>query len=139
VTSGCANPAVSLGITCFSASLEVSLYLAYITAQAFGWNWGQNQRPSQDARFSFTYTIVILFSSLLMLAGIDPLKLTLFTMALTALILPFDIAPLLLLMNDEAYLGKYRNGWLSNAVVILVIGLVFLVALVAIPLEIIGG
>jgi Mn2+/Fe2+ NRAMP family transporter len=130
--------AVSLGITCFSASLELNLYLAYITAQAFGWNWGQNQRPSHDARFSFTYTIVILLASLLMLVGIDPLKLTLFTMALTALILPFDIAPLLLLMNDEVYLRGYRNGWLSNTVV-LVIGLVFVVALVAIALEIIGG
>ncbi|MEH2121518.1 MAG: hypothetical protein V7K46_25830 [Nostoc sp.] len=42
-------------------------------------------------------------------------------------------------MNDELYVGKYRNGWISNSVVIFTIALTFVLAIVAIPLEIIGG
>jgi Mn2+/Fe2+ NRAMP family transporter len=131
--------AASLGISCFGASLEVGLDQAYITAQAFGWNWGESQKPKREARFSLTYTVMILLSSLLMVAGIDPLQLTLFTMALTAAILPLVIVPFLVLMNDERYMGKHRNGWVSNGVVVFVIGLAFVLAVVAIPLEIIGG
>ncbi len=60
-------------------------------------------------------------------------------MALTAVILPLVIIPFLILMNDERYLGKHRNGWISNAVILFIIGLTFVLAIVAIPLEIIGG
>jgi Mn2+/Fe2+ NRAMP family transporter len=129
----------SLGITCLGAALEVSLDIGYIVSQAFGWNWSENQPPQEDARFSTTYTVCIFAASLLMLARIDPLKLTLFTMALTALILPLVIIPFLILMNDEHYLGKHRNGFISNTVIIFIIGLTFILAVVAIPLGILGG
>jgi Mn2+/Fe2+ NRAMP family transporter len=131
--------AASLGITCFGAALEVGLDQAYVTAQALGWNWGESQTPKEDARFSMTYTVFIFAASLLMLFGIDPLTLTIFTMALTAVILPLVILPFLILMNDENYLGEHRNGFISNSVVILIILLAFVLAIVAIPLEIFGG
>ncbi|WP_375506967.1 NRAMP family divalent metal transporter [uncultured Nostoc sp.] len=131
--------AASLGIACFGASLEVSLDTAYIVAQAFGWNWGENLKPKDAARFSLVYTVFVFLASLLMVFGIDPLQLTLFSMAITAVILPPVIIPFLVLMNDELYVGEYRNGWISNSVVIFTIALTFVLAIVAIPLEIIGG
>ncbi len=131
--------AASLGIACFGAALEVTLDTAYIVAQAFGWNWGENLKPKDAARFSLVYTVFVFLASLLMVFGIDPLQLTLFSMAVTALILPPVIIPFLVLMNDESYVGKHRNGWISNSVVIFVIALSFVLAIVAIPLEIIGG
>jgi len=33
----------------------------------------------------------------------------------------------------------YRNGWFSNAVVIVIIGIAFILAVVSIPLQIFGG
>ncbi|MEH1839435.1 MAG: divalent metal cation transporter [Nostoc sp.] len=131
--------AASLGIACFGAALEVSLDTAYIVAQAFGWNWGENLKPKDAARFSLVYTVFVFLASLLMVFGIDPLQLTLFSMAITAVILPPVIIPFLVLMNDELYVGKYRNGWISNSVVIFTMALTFVLAIVAIPLEIIGG
>lgn len=131
--------AASLGIACFGAALEVSLDTAYIVAQAFGWNWGESLKPKDAARFSLVYTVFVFLASLLMVFGIDPLQLTLFSMAITAVILPPVIIPFLVLMNDELYVGKYRNGWISNSVVIFTIALTFVLAIVAIPLEIIGG
>lgn len=131
--------AASLGIACFGASLEVTLDTAYIVAQALGWNWGENVKPKEAARFSLVYTVFVFLASLLMVFGIDPLQLTLFSMAITTLILPPVIIPFLVLMNDESYVGKHRNGWISNGVVIFSIALAFILAIVAIPLEFLGG
>jgi Mn2+/Fe2+ NRAMP family transporter len=131
--------AVSLGVACFGAALQVSLDTAYITAQAFGWNWGENLHPKEAARFSLIYTAFVFSSSLLMAVGIDPLQLTLFSMALTALLIPLAIVPFLVLMNDREYVGDHRNGWSSNTVVIFTVGLGFILALVAIPLVVLGG
>ncbi|HET8612203.1 MAG TPA: divalent metal cation transporter [Sphingomonas sp.] len=131
--------AVSLGITCFGACMEQALETGFIVSQALGWNWGQNKRPVKAARFTMAYTLSIAASSLLMVVGIDPLKLTLFSMALTAVMLPLVVAPLLVIMNDRHYLGEHTNGWLTNIVVGLIIGLTFVMALVAIPLEYLGG
>ncbi|NEU73131.1 divalent metal cation transporter [Hassallia byssoidea VB512170] len=131
--------AASLGIACFGAALEVTLDTAYIVAQAFGWNWGENLKPKEAARFTFVYTVFVFLASLLMVFGVDPLQLTLFSMAITAVILPPVIIPFLVLMNDKLYVGKYRNGWISNSVIIFTIVLAFVLALVAIPLEILGG
>ena len=55
--------------------------MAYTSAQTFGWNWGENLDPREDARFCLTYTGAILTAALLILFGVDPLKLTLFSMA----------------------------------------------------------
>jgi hypothetical protein len=42
-------------------------------------------------------------------------------------------------MNDYSYVRVYRNGWISNAVVLSIIGLAFVLAVVTIPLQIFGG
>ncbi len=131
--------AATLGIACLGAALEICLDTAYIVAQVFGWNWGQDQPPKEAARFNLVYTVFVFLASLLMAIGIDPLQLTLFSAALTAVILPLEIFPFIVLMNDERYVGKYRNGWLSNSVVIVTIALAFILAIVAIPLQVIGG
>lgn len=131
--------AVSMGIACLGAALEVALSLAYSTAQTFGWNWGKDLDPREDSRFSLVYTGGIALSVLVIAVGVDPLKLTLFTMALNAAVLPFVVGPFLLLMNDRKLLGRYANGFVSNAVVVVVILIAFVLAIVSIPLTIAGG
>jgi hypothetical protein len=49
------------------------------------------------------------------------------------------VVPFLFLMNDARYVGDYRNGWMSNFAVILIVCLGFVLALVTIPLQILGG
>jgi len=130
---------VSLGVACFGAALEISLAIAYMIAQGFGWDWGENKRPREAARFSLVYTVTVFLASLLMVVGVDPLKLTNFSMALTAATLPLATVPFLVLMNDEAYVKDHRNGWFSNLVVLVIIVLSGILAVVAVPLEILGG
>jgi Mn2+/Fe2+ NRAMP family transporter len=130
---------VSLGVACLGAALEVALGLAYVVAQGFGWNWGEDQRPRDDARFSSVYTLALVLAAPILLAGVDVLGLTNVAMALTAATLPLSIAPFLVLMNDRSYLGRHRNGWLGNAVVMGIVAIAFVLAVVSIPLEVAGG
>lgn len=129
----------ALFIACFGAALEIALQLGYLVAQGFGWRWGENLPPREAARFALIYTVALPLAALVIAAGIDPLKLTVMSMALTAVSLPVTVVPLLVLMNDPQYLNEYTNGWFSNAAVLAVSLIVCLVALVAIPLQVFGS
>lgn len=131
--------AMSMLFACLGAALEISLAIAYFFAQGFGWNWSEDLTPSRDARFCFTYTIIIMVAAIPLLLGVDPIKVTIISMALTSATLPLAIVPFLFLMNDPIYLGKHRNGWVSNTVVAMIVLISFVLALISIPLEIIGG
>ncbi len=96
-------------------------------------------KPQDEARFSFLYTLVIFLASVLMLIDIDPLKLTIISMALTAASLPLAAVPFLALMNDKNYVREYTNGPISNFVVLFIIALAFILAIVTIPLEFVGS
>jgi Mn2+/Fe2+ NRAMP family transporter len=131
--------AAAMLVACLGAALEISLAIAYFFAQGFGWSWSQDLVPSKNARFCFTYTIIILVATVPLLLGVDPIKVTMMSMALTAATLPLAIFPFLFLMNDPIYLGEYRNGWVSNSIVAVIIVISFVLALISIPLEITGG
>ncbi len=129
----------SLAVACFGAALEISLATAYLIAQGFGWDWGENRRPQDAVRFSLVYTATVFLAPVLLLVGVDPLKLTNFSMALTAMTLPLATLPFLVLMNDKHYVKEYGNGWVGNNVVIAIVMLSFVLAVITLPLEIFGG
>ena len=131
--------AAGLGTACFGASLQVALNLSYLFAQGFGWNWSENLKPHEDARFALIYTLAIPLGAVLVVVLGDPLQITTFSMALNALLAPVIVFPLLILMNDRHYLREHRNGVVGNVLVSAVVVIAFLIALVAIPLEILGG
>ncbi|WP_192243085.1 Nramp family divalent metal transporter [Mesorhizobium silamurunense] len=129
----------SLGVACIGATLEIALQQAYLVAQGFGWTWGEDRKPHEDPAFCGVYTLALLLAAIPITLGLDPLKLTIFSMAVTAASLPLTVVPFLILLNDERYIGEHRNGLISNAAVIFIIALGFVLALVAIPLQIFGG
>jgi len=129
----------SLAIACLGATLEISLALAYLVAQGLGWNWGEDLEPRDDARFSLSYTLIVAAAMLFVLVGVDPLKLTEISMALTAASLPVGVFPFLILMNDKKYLQTHTNGYVGNAVVLAISVMAAVLAIVSIPLEIVGS
>jgi Mn2+/Fe2+ NRAMP family transporter len=131
--------ASSLAIGCVGAALEIGLDVSYIAAQCLGWNWSENQRPKDEARFAMVYTIAIAVAIVPSLIGINPLQLTMFSMVITALALPLVIGPLVVIMNDREYLKTHTNGWIGNVAVTTVLALAFVLAAVAIPAQIMGG
>jgi Mn2+/Fe2+ NRAMP family transporter len=130
---------VSLAIGCFGAALEVALNLGYLIAQTLGWNWGENEVPRRNARFCCTYTLFLVPATLVILLGVDPLRLTLVTMAVTVIALPLVVFPLLFIMNDDHYLGPHTNGRLANLIVATIVVAGAVMALLTLPLEIAGG
>jgi Mn2+/Fe2+ NRAMP family transporter len=129
----------ALGIACIGATLEITLALSYLVAQGFGWSWGENLPPRKDARFAVTYIALIVAGTLFVILGMDLLKLTQIAMALTAASLPVGVFPFIILMNDKTYLGTHTNGRFGNAVVMFISALAAVLAIVSIPLEIVGG
>jgi len=129
----------SLGIACLGATLEVTLSLAYFIAQSLGWNWGKDVAPADDARFRLGYKLLIVLATPIVALGIDPLKITILAMALTATMLPLGTFPFLILMNDKQYLHEHTNKPLGNILVLVISILAAVLGVVSIPLEIIGG
>jgi Mn2+/Fe2+ NRAMP family transporter len=128
-----------LFVTCLGASLECVLALSYNIAQGFGWEWGENKKPVEAARFNLVIVGVLLISFLIGLCGFDPLKLALFASTVIALFLPISLLPFLVIMNDPQYLGKKINSRWINFAVLAILVLAFVVAVVSIPLELLTG
>ena len=129
----------ALCITCFGATLEITLSVAYLIAQGFGWAWSENARPGTDSRFTVAWSAVLIGAALPIAAGLDPLALTNISMVLTAASLPVTVIPLFIIMNDRDVLMTHVNGPFTN----IALGVYSLLALVllfaAIPLQLMGG
>jgi Mn2+/Fe2+ NRAMP family transporter len=107
--------------------------------QGLGWNSTENEAPAREARFSMVYTIALVLAAVPLLFGVDPLKVTNIAMALTSATLPLAIIPFLILMNDPDYLEDKTNGIIGNSVVVVVMLMSFVLAIVSIPLQVLGG
>ncbi len=131
--------AASFFIGCLGAILEIALAVAYMTSQGLGWRWGQDREPRKVPRFVLVYTVLLALAPWLIVVGVSPLKVTSLSMALTAATLPVAIIPFIVLMNDPVYAGKHTNGWIGNFVVIVTIVMACILAVVTIPLQLLGG
>ena len=131
--------ALSLGIGCFGAAVEIALNAGYVFAQVLGWPWGANKPRRSATRFAMTFTFVLGVALAVALLGFDPLRLTMISVALTVVVMPALILPFLVLMNDQAYVKTHTNGPLLNGFLALATVLGALLALVVVPLELFGG
>ena len=131
--------AASLGIGCFGAAVELSLNAGYVLSQAFGWSWGANKPRREVARFTTAFTVVLLVAIAIGLLGFDPLRLTLFSVALTVVIMPIVVLPFLVLMNDEKFVKQHKSTAVGNVVLAALVIVGAVMAIVVIPLEWFGG
>jgi Mn2+/Fe2+ NRAMP family transporter len=131
--------AAVLFITCLGASFECSLALSYNIAQGFGWEWGENKKPVDAARFNLVIVVFLLIAFIIGSLGFDPLQLALFASTVIALFLPISLLPFLVIMNDPQYLGDKINGRWTNIAVLAVLLIAFVVAVVSIPLTLLAG
>jgi len=131
--------AMALGVGCLGAAVEIALNTGYVLAQAFGWTWGADKKRREAARFSAAFTVVLLAALGVALTGFDPLRLTLVSVALTVVIMPFVVLPFIVLMNDRELVKQHTSGPIGNAVLATLTILGAILALIVIPLEILGG
>jgi Mn2+/Fe2+ NRAMP family transporter len=136
---GIALFAVTLGVTCLGATMEIALSISYMFGQGLGWHSSENGKPVEEARFSTVYTLIIFLASIPIVLGVNPIKVTEISMALEAAILPVAVIPFLILMNDRDYLGDHTNKLVGNTVVVLITLMAFALAITAVPLQLLGG
>ena len=125
----------------FGAALETALSSGYCIAQYFGWQWGKYVRPREAARFHLVVAVTVLIGSIFLMTGIDPVKVTEYSIVLSAAALPLTYFPILVVANDRDYMGDKVNGRLLNTVGTVYLVLIVAIALATIPLMIItkGG
>jgi len=131
--------AAALAIGCFGAAIEIALNAGYLLAQSFGWTWGVEKPRAKAARFTMAFSLMLAASTVIALSGVDPLRMTMISVALTVVLAPLIVLPLLVLMNDRRYVGAHTNGAVGNGVLAIVSLAAAVMALVVIPLEIMGG
>jgi Mn2+/Fe2+ NRAMP family transporter len=125
----------------FGAALETGLSAGYTLAQYFGWQWGKYVRPRQASRFHLVVIVTLIAGALWGMTGVDPVKVTEYSIVLSAAALPLTYFPILVISNDPSYMGTDTNGRALNAVATVYLVILLLVALATIPLMIItkGG
>jgi Mn2+/Fe2+ NRAMP family transporter len=120
----------------FSAALETALSAGYTVAQFFGWQWGKYVRPREASRFHLVVLLSIVVAVGLVLTTIDPIKLTEYSIVLSAAALPLTYFPILVVANDPSYVGESTNSRLTNAVGFAYLVLLLVVSIATIPLMI---
>jgi Mn2+/Fe2+ NRAMP family transporter len=139
---GLALAIIGIFAATFGAALETALSAGYVAAQYFGWPWGKHEAPRDASRFHVVVLLTVLGSAMFGLTGIDPVKVTEYSIVLSAAALPLTYFPILVIANDVRYMGPdHTNGRFLNALATVYLILLALVAIAVIPLIIItkGG
>jgi Mn2+/Fe2+ NRAMP family transporter len=138
---GLAVVLVGIFAATFGAALETALSAGYIVSQYLGWSWGKYVRPRQASRFHLVVLLSIGAGLLFGLTGVDPVKVTEYSIVLSAAALPLTYFPILVIANDPSYMGDKTNGRALNAVASVYLVILIVVSIITIPLMVItkGG
>jgi Mn2+/Fe2+ NRAMP family transporter len=131
---GLAAVLVGIFAATFGAALETGLSAGYSVSQYLGWQWGKYVRPREASRFHLVVVLAILGATLFALSGVDPVKVTEYSIVLSAAALPLTYFPILVIANDPDYMGDRTNGRLANSLGTLFLVLVVVAAVAAVPL-----
>jgi Mn2+/Fe2+ NRAMP family transporter len=121
----------------FGAALETSLSAGYTISQYFGWQWGKLHRPRDASRFHLVVLVSIGVAMLVALTAVDPVKVTEYSIVLSAAALPLTYFPILVVANDPDYMGDKVNGRFGNAIGSVYFVILIVISLATIPLMII--
>ena len=128
---------VGIAFAVSGAAIDTAFSGAYNIAQFFGWEWGKYRHNAGAPRFTIAWIVMLALAFGIVITGVNPIQITEFAVIFSVVALPFTYLPILLVANDRTYMGRDRNGRLSNGLGIFYLGVIVLVALAAIPLLVI--
>jgi Mn2+/Fe2+ NRAMP family transporter len=105
-------------------------------SQYFGWQWGKLVRPRDAARFHLVVLVSLFVAVVIGVTAVDPIKVTEYSIVLSAAALPLTYFPILVVANDRTYMGDEVNGPVKNAIATFYMVVLTVVALATIPLMI---
>jgi Mn2+/Fe2+ NRAMP family transporter len=120
----------------FGAALETALSCGYTVSQYFGWQWGKLVAPRDASRFHLVVVVAVFVAAVVGVSAVDPIKVTEYSIVLSAAALPLTYFPILVVANDRTYMGEQVNGRVQNAIASFYMVVLTVVALATIPLMI---
>jgi Mn2+/Fe2+ NRAMP family transporter len=94
-------------------------------------------RPREAANFHLVVIASIVVAVAIGLTTVDPVKVTEYSIVLSAAALPLTYFPILVVANDPEYMGEKTNSRFSNAVAFAYLALLIVVSVATIPLMIV--
>jgi Mn2+/Fe2+ NRAMP family transporter len=108
-------------------------------AQFMGWTWGKFRKPMQAARFHVLMVVVLVTGAAVLFTGVDPIKVTEYSVVFSAVALPLTYLPILIVANDPQYMGPHVNGRVVNTLGSVYLVVIMAASLAAIPLMVVTG
>jgi Mn2+/Fe2+ NRAMP family transporter len=133
---GLALVIVGFFATTFGAALETALSTGYTVSQYFGWQWGKLVAPRDASRFHLVVLLSVLVAVLVGVTAIDPIKVTEYSIVLSAAALPLTYFPIFVVANDPGYMHDKVNSRFVNVLGSIYLVLLTVVAIATIPLMI---
>ena len=110
-------------------AIAVSLASTWSVGEVFGWAHSLNDRMGQARWFNLFRLTIMVIAGLVVLVPRAPLGLiTLFVQVIAVTLLPATLVFLILLLNQEELVGKYRNSRFQNATSGVIVGTILVLS-----------
>ena len=107
----------------------ISLTSSWAFGEVFGWAHSLNQKIGQAPWF-FLFRLIILAAAgaVVLIPGAPLILITLFVQVIAVTLLPAALTFLVLLLNQEDLVGKYKNTRLQNIVASVIVGAIIILS-----------
>ena len=114
--------AVGLFDAGFLGAVCISLASSWALGEVFGWSHSLNQKVGQAPWFyMFRFVVLCIAGIIVLIPGAPLILITLFVQVIAVTLLPAALTFLLLLLNQEDEVGKYKNTLFQNIVASVII------------------
>jgi Mn2+/Fe2+ NRAMP family transporter len=113
----------------FLGAICISLASSWALGEVFGWAHSLNYKIKEAPWFYAAYLFAIITAGSVVLIPNAPLVLiTLFVQVIAVTLLPAALVFLILLLNDEETMGKYKNTLMQNTISIAIVVMIIVLS-----------
>ncbi|MDD5055620.1 MAG: divalent metal cation transporter [Candidatus Peribacteraceae bacterium] len=107
----------------FLGAICISLASSWAFGEVFGWAHSLNNKIREAPWFyAFYFALILTAGGVVLIPGAPLIQITLFAQVIATTLLSATLIFLLLLLNDESIMGKYRNTLWQNIVNVTIVG-----------------
>jgi Mn2+/Fe2+ NRAMP family transporter len=113
----------------FLGAICISLASSWAFGEVFGWAHSLNKKVKEAPWFYAFYFFALITAGMVVLIPNAPLVLiTLFVQVIAVTLLPAALVFLILLLNDEKTMGKFRNNLFQNVICSTIVGVIIILS-----------
>ena len=110
-------------------AIAISLTSAWAFGEVFGWSHSLNNRIGQAPWFTiFRLFVLIVAASIVLIPGAPLVTITLFVQVIAVTLLPAALVFLILLLNEEELVGRFKNTRGQNLIAGSIVGVIIVLS-----------